>query len=118
MSFASGVRAFAAQAAKERRALSLATVQPYTGAGMTTADGDPVSVFLSAVREVGEVGENGFINLQRAELRVLKTCRWQPSEGVEFVDMARGDRFRVDTATGASSAFAAEIVCQVIRISP
>lgn len=117
MSFASAQQLFAKQAARERVALSQATVQPYTGApSYATADGDPVAVFLSPVRAARELVENGFKVVNRAQLRVPKTCRWQPSEGVEFVNTATSERFRCEGASGASSDFAAEIVCEVVRI--
>lgn len=116
MSFATSVQSFANQSARERRTLTPATVQPYTGTGAAVRDGQPVSVFLSAVRAERELIENGFIVVNKAELRVLKTCRWQPSEGVEFVNTSNSDRFRCRTATGADSDFAAEIVCEVVKL--
>lgn len=116
MSFATSVSEFAKQSACERQTLSQARVQPYTGAGYATKDGGPVDVFLSAVRAERELAENGFIVIHRATLRVLKTCRWLPSEGVEFVNLATSERFRCNTATGAESAFAAEIVCEAVVI--
>lgn len=116
MSFASEAQSFAAQAARERRSVSTASVQPYTGTGAATKDGGPVDVFLSAIRAEREIAENGFIVVHRATLRVLKTCRWAPAEGVEFVNLANAERFRCGTATGADSDFAAEIVCEVVKI--
>jgi hypothetical protein len=119
MPFASATRRFAAQAARDRRTLSRATIQPYTGTGAATVDGNPVSVFLSTVRVERELSDSGanFVIKYKAELRVLKTCHWQPAAGMEFVNLVTNDRFRCNTASGADSAFSAEIVCEVERIS-
>ena len=120
MSFASSAAAFAAQAARSRRSLSPATIQPYTSVSPSVpggvVDGCPLSVFLSSVRAERELADNGagFILIHRAELRVLKTARWQPVLGGEFVNIATAERFRVNTA--ASSEFGAEVVCEVVRI--
>lgn len=117
MSFASAARRFAAQAAREMTHLSPATIQPYATDG-TTVDGDPICVFLSPVRAEREIAENGFVIIHRAQLRVPKTPGWAPVEGLEFTRPSTSERFRCNTAIGADSAFAAEIVCDVIRISP
>ncbi|HSV73465.1 MAG TPA: hypothetical protein VLH79_06875 [Chthonomonadales bacterium] len=117
MSFATSVQAFATQAARERQALALTTVQPYTGAGAAALDGAPVAVFLSPIRIERELGEAGFITLHKASLRVLKTGTWSPAEGTEFVVVATGDRYRCNSATGADTDFSAEIVCDVVRLS-
>lgn len=120
MSFATSASRFAARAARSRRSLSPATIQPYTGVapGLPggTADGCPLSVFLSAVRAERELADNaaGFILTHKAELRVLKISRWQPVPGSEFVNTATSERFRVNTAS--TSDFGAEVVCEVVRI--
>lgn len=130
MSFAAALSTFAAQAARERRGLSEYEVQPYTGAGYTEADGSPVRVFLTPVRRHRELGEAGFFVEHLAQLRVTRRCPWQPTEGAEFVVTAQlavtgrvesgglvGSRFRVNSATGAGTDLAAEIVCEVRRIN-
>lgn len=118
MSFATAQRRFAAQAARHLGTLRPVTVQPYTGTGYATADGSPLSVFLSAVRTEREITPTGFVVVHTAELRVVKTARWQPAEGVEFVRTDTSERFRCRTAVGAHDAFAAEIVCSVVRLNP
>lgn len=117
MSFATELQAFAAQAARERVMLSPATIQPYTGTGAATADGRPLTVFLSAVKAEQEITDNGFVVIHKAQLRVPKTLAWTPAEGLEFVNTATAERFRIRTATGAASNLSAEIVCEVIKIA-
>lgn len=118
MSFASAVSRFAKQAARLRPELSRVTIQPYDAAG--AASGSPIQVFLTPVRAERDIADNGFIILHKAQLRVAKTFAWQPAEGLEFVNTSTAERFRCNTATGAESgsAFAAETVCEAIRISP
>lgn len=116
MSFAKSMQNFATQAARSLQAVNRVSVQPYTGAGYADVDGDPVSVFLSAWKVERTLGETGFILETKAQLRVLKTCRWVPAEGKEAVDLRTDTRFRCNTATGADDAHAAEIVCEVVKL--
>ncbi len=110
------IQDFAAQAARERQTLARKSIQPYTGAGAATKDGGPVDIFLSAVRAEREITEHGYVIVHRAQARILKSCRWQPEEGNEFVVVATGERFRCSTAAGAAYDFAGEIVCDVVLI--
>src|SRR4051812_29311681 len=114
MSFATQIRDFAKQVARERISLSPATIQPYDSAG--AAVGRPIVVFLSPVRAERDIADNGFIIIHRAQLRVAKTCAWQPVEGLDFVNTATSERFRCSTATGgdSESPYAAETVCDVV----
>ncbi len=114
MSFANSARRFAQQVARERQALSPAIIQPYSG---TQATGYTQEVFLSAVHAEREVTDNGFLVVEKATLRVQKTCRWLPVEGAEFVNTATSERFRCNRAVGEDSDFAADIVCEVVKIN-
>lgn len=111
------VNRFANIAARDRRALSTCEIQPYTGTGAATADGSPLCVFQTATRVERELVDSGFITKHVAQLRVLKTARWTPVEGLEYVRTDTSERFRINSAVGSDSAFAAEIVCEVVRIS-
>lgn len=117
MSFAAATCRFAAQSASERRTLSPSTIQRYGGAGAATPVGQPLSVFLSAVRTEREMTDTGFVLLELATLRILKTLGWSPATGDEFVDTATSGRFRIQTKTGDTSPFAAEIVAQCLKLS-
>jgi hypothetical protein len=115
---AAAVNRFASIAARVRRELSPVTVQPYTGApAYASTSGNPVLVFMSAVKAERLLGDAGYYTEHRAELRVLKTLAWVPVEGAEFVRTDTFERFRINTATGADSAFAREIVCTVVKIT-
>ena len=120
MSFAAATAEFAAQSARERRALSPSTIQPYSGVTPAHPAGEPLGcplcVHLSATRATREITDTGFTILHRAQLRVLKTAPWSPVEGAEFIVTTTGERYRCATATGGT-AFAAETVCDVVRIA-
>ncbi len=113
--FSAATRRFAAQAAGERRHLSPAEIQRRTTAGV--AVGGLLTVFLSAVRVDRELTDTGFKHVKKAELRVPKTSVWTPVTGEEFYRAETAQLFRINTATGADSTFAAEIVCEVVVIS-
>lgn len=117
MSFAAAQQRFAAQSARDRRSLSPAIIQRYTGAGAAIATGKPISVFLSAVRTDREMTDTGFVLIEKATLRVLKSTGWQPAAGVEFVNTVTSERFRIQTTTGVESVFTAEIVAECIKLS-
>lgn len=112
--FADAVLEFSAQAAGERRTLSLARIQRRTAAGVNV--GGLLCVFLSAVFDDRELTENGFKHVKKAELRVPKTSLWTPVTGEEFYRASTAQLFRINSATGADSTHAAEVVCEVVVI--
>lgn len=117
MSFVAAQARFASQAARERQQLHNTRIQPYTGEpDYITPDSNPVDVALTPPRTVRELADNGPVTVTLAQLRVMKTCRWAPAVGVEFVVLATRKRWRCRTASGADSAVSAEIVCEVVQL--
>lgn len=110
MSFATSVRQFAQQAARERAEAFGTRIRTHTTPARV------LTVFLSPWQVVRDIGDVGMIETVKAQLRVQTACVWQPVNGEEFTLVETGEVARVNSvATHPSSA---ELVCDIARLSP
>lgn len=107
MSFGSAVRSFAQQAARDRAEAFGTRIRTHTTPARV------ITVFISPWRVERELGEHGFVETVRAQLRVQTSAAWTPSAGDEFTIVATGEVARINAVS--THPISAEIVCEVVR---